>query len=575
VDNCERAQLIVPAPGDLRGGDRYLFSHELVRQTLLAELSALRRRRLHLRVADATESLYADHLDDHARDLVHHLVEAGSTDRERLFRYSVMAGRQAMAASAFEEGVRHFEQALDLGEVDSPERAELFEQAGKAYRAVGRLDEALTTWNQALEMYGAVGDAESVGRICLEASLQLGWATRWEEAVEMAQRGLQGLEGTSSLDRCRLFSMLGALLGAAGLQQASQPILEEGMALADRLGDDLAVGYALSGQTCYEFCYLMHPGASDAGLRSAALLRSGGDVSQAAMTLGWAVVSLVHAGRWREAAEVADELDPLAERLGSYPALIMTRRARGMRTFFEHGDVDELEAFAHRDLEFIRTSGLGWGGMSLTWLGLAEFFRGRWPEALPLLRQGAQQEAPGVLDGTNSACLFEHLAYSGDAGEALALLEQWQGRLPQVGRPALWGVWQMLFSVIEGLTVLGEHERAASYQPLVVDALGTGSVLGNYHDGRLLQRVAGIAATAGRRWEAAEGHFEAALTLADELPHRIEGLQTRRFYGWMLLQRGRPGDRERAARLLATAAAGYRSLGMARHADLAEALITA
>lgn len=573
VDNCERAQLIAPAPGDLRGGDRYLFSHELVRQTLLAELSAPRRRRLHLRVAEAMESVYADHVDDHARDLARHLAEAGSADREKLFHYSVMAGRQAMAASAFEEGVRHFEQALALEEAGHSQRAELFEHAGKAYRAVGRLDDALTLWNQSLEMYEALGEAESIGRICQEASGQLGWATRWGEAVEMARRGLRGLEGRSSLDRCRILGMLGALVGAAGFQKESQAIVEEGMALADRLGDDFALGYALSGKTCYEFCYLAHPAASDAGLRSAELLRSGGDLSQAAMTLGWAVVSLVHAGRWREAAEVVDELEPLAERLGSYPALVMSGRARAMRNFFEHGDVDELEAFAQRDLELNRTSGLGWGGMSLTWLGLVEFLRGRWAEALPLFRRGVQQEPPGVLDGTNSACLFEHLAYSGDTAEALALLEQWRGRLPQVGQPALWGAWQMLFSVIEGLAVLGEHEQAASYQSLLVDALRTGSVLGNYHDGRLLQRVAGIAAATGRRWKAAEGHFEAALRLADELPHRIEGLQTRRFYGWMLLHRERPGDHERAASLLAAAAAGYRSLGMARHADLSEALL--
>jgi class 3 adenylate cyclase/DNA-binding winged helix-turn-helix (wHTH) protein len=575
VDNCERAQLIAPAPGDLRAGDRYLFSHELVRQTLLAELSAPRRRRLHLRVAEAMESLYADHVDDHARDLARHLAEAGSADRDRLFHYSVIAGRQAMAASAFEEGVRHFEQALALEKAGHPQRAELFEHAGQAYRAVGRLDDALTLWNQSLEIYEALGEAESIGRICQEAGLQLGWATRWDEAVDMTRRGLRALEGRPSLDQCRLFSMLGALLGGAGLQPAALSVLEEGMALADRLGDDLALGYALSGKTCYEFCYLAHPAALDAGLRSAALLRSGDDLSQAAMTLGWTAVSLVHAGRWQEAGELVDELDPLAERLGSYPALIMTKRARGMRVFFEHGDLDELEAFGHRDLEFIRTSGLGFGGMSLTWLGLAEFLRGRWPEALPLFHQGAEQEAPGVLDGTNSACLFEYLAYLGHTEEALALLGRWEGRLPRVGQPALWGVWQMLFSVVEGLVMLGEDERAASFQPLVVDALGTGSILGSYHDGRLLQRVAGIAAAAGRRWEAAEGHFEAALRLAGELPHPIEGLHTRRFYGWMLLRRGSPGDRERGAGLLTAAAAGYRSFGMARHAHLAEALLTA
>jgi DNA-binding SARP family transcriptional activator len=95
----------------------------------------------------------------------------------------------------------------------------------------------------------------------------------------------------------------------------------------------------------------------------------------------------------------------------------------------------------------------------------------------------------------------------------------------------------------------------------------------NYHDVRLLERVAGIASAAGRRWDTAEAHFEAALQLADELPHRIEALETRRFYGRMLFERDGPGDRDRAVALVTEAAAGYRSLGMPRHVGLAEALL--
>jgi hypothetical protein len=50
-------------------------------------------------------------------------------------------------------------------------------------------------------------------------------------------------------------------------------------------------------------------------------------------------------------------------------------------------------------------------------------------------------------------------------------------------------------------------------------------------------------------------------------------LETRRFYGQMLIERDGPGDRDRAVGLAKEAGAGYRSLGMARHVDLAEALL--
>ncbi|NIU63451.1 MAG: hypothetical protein GWN66_23075, partial [Pseudomonas stutzeri] len=58
--------------------DRFTFAHELIRQTLLSGVSSPRRRRLHLRVAEAMERVYAHALEEHAADLAHHLYQAGA-----------------------------------------------------------------------------------------------------------------------------------------------------------------------------------------------------------------------------------------------------------------------------------------------------------------------------------------------------------------------------------------------------------------------------------------------------------------------------------------------------------------
>ena len=254
-----------------------------------------------------------------------------------------------------------------------------------------------------------------------------------------------------------------------------------------------------SGQTCYEFCYLQHPASSRPGLQAAEILRTAGDLGQAAMALGWTVMSLVQAGRWQEAADVREELAPLAERLCHYPARIMVGRADATLRFFESGNLDELKRIRPPGLcDQGQASGLGWGGMDLIWLGVVEFLRGNWDGALVHLQEGVALEPPGVLDGTGWAFLFEYLAYTGAEDEARALLEDKREMLPEAGRPATWGAWQLLFSVIEGLVVLGDRDQAAGYYPQVQQALGTGSVLGNYQDGRLLHRVAGVAAAAGR-----------------------------------------------------------------------------
>src|SRR5207302_1084609 len=58
VEDAEQARVIVPE--EREGEIYYSFAHELIRQTLLASLSMLRRQRMHLAVADAMERLYKD-----------------------------------------------------------------------------------------------------------------------------------------------------------------------------------------------------------------------------------------------------------------------------------------------------------------------------------------------------------------------------------------------------------------------------------------------------------------------------------------------------------------------------------
>jgi hypothetical protein len=56
----------------------FTFSHELVRQTLLAGISAPRRQHLHASVADAIARLHPDAVNTRAGDIADHLIKAGS-----------------------------------------------------------------------------------------------------------------------------------------------------------------------------------------------------------------------------------------------------------------------------------------------------------------------------------------------------------------------------------------------------------------------------------------------------------------------------------------------------------------
>ena len=110
-DEAERARLI--SPGNAAG--ELMFSHELIRQTLLSGVSAVKRERLHFRTAQAVSRLYSDDLESRAGDLAYHLSRGGrSADRASLVRYLTIAGDRAFDAAAFDDAVGHFEHALSL-----------------------------------------------------------------------------------------------------------------------------------------------------------------------------------------------------------------------------------------------------------------------------------------------------------------------------------------------------------------------------------------------------------------------------------------------------------------------------
>jgi hypothetical protein len=64
------------------------------------------------------------------------------------------------------------------------------------------------------------------------------------------------------------------------------------------------------------------------------------------------------------------------------------------------------------------------------------------------------------------------------------------------------------------------------------------------------------------------------LRQAHEIPVVIEQPETRRLYAAMLIDRGGPGDRERAGQLLAEASHRYAQIGMPRHRQLAESTLS-
>ena len=93
---------------------RYQFTHALIQETLVAELTITRKVRLHARIAETLEDAYGENAGAHAAELAHHFAEAeGVLGSDRLVHYSLLAGERALRARAYEEAEAHLQRGLE------------------------------------------------------------------------------------------------------------------------------------------------------------------------------------------------------------------------------------------------------------------------------------------------------------------------------------------------------------------------------------------------------------------------------------------------------------------------------
>jgi tetratricopeptide (TPR) repeat protein len=565
VEKGQRMGIIVPSA---EGPEKpFTFAHELVRQTLLAEMSIVRRQQLHAKVAAALESLDPTSAKENAGEISDHLVKAGSfANREAVIRWATDAGNAALEVSAFEEARVSFESALSrVGQTEERRRAELLYRLGIAKRGLGRWSEARDVWEQTLEIFTVLGDQESIARTCLRFAEGATWSGKQREAFAIAERLLAKLTTVSS-DRAFLLATLALGKLDDDEPDAAHEVFTAAFAVAEELSDARVKAAILAFRSKLNFvCLRLHEALEDS-LRSAELLTPSAAWIRAEQLL-WYKAILLQLGRMQEADNVGQELEPLASRIGHLPALSSCRRTSAWIQFWRHPNVAQLEDKMRGDLDVQTESGLNPFFMSAAQLSTAEFLSGKWDQALRHAESAWSPEAPHHVQAMNIAVRFRPLAYSGDREVALALMNSHRELVGRAGKTNIYGSWMLLLAAIEGLFVLGEREQAAALYPVVRELIDTGTVCIQILS-RFPRTVAGISAAAARNWNVAEEHFRIGLEQAEAFPNQLEQTEIRRFHAMMLLDRGTRGDRREARKLLNETLESYRRIGMRRHVEL-------
>ena len=153
--------------------DRWRFSHDKLRETLLADLADDGRRDIHRRAAEAVEAAYPDR-GARAAGLAHHWGIAGDRTREAL--YASLGGQRAMEGSAYAEAVTLLGRALDIAATDPSvpvEVAPAERLLGEALFGLGRLEDSQARLERAVRHLGGAVPVPSLSRSAVTVAGQV------------------------------------------------------------------------------------------------------------------------------------------------------------------------------------------------------------------------------------------------------------------------------------------------------------------------------------------------------------------------------------------------------------------
>jgi len=257
-DRAEESRLLRRVGQEFLG--RYAFTHTLVRDAIYGELLRGRRVRYHHEIAVATERVHAGELDTYVNELAHHFsMGAALADAAKATHYCRAAGERALRLLAFEEAAVHFIRSLEVAEQfgsSTPEaRCDVLIALAEAQNRAGDSASANTNLERAATLARSLGDADRLAAAALRAGplSYLGIVRADEQQIRLLEEALAALpDGKDSHLRAMVTARLGLVVvyrtkvPATGNLRRSLALSNDAVAMARRLGDRVALGYALN-----------------------------------------------------------------------------------------------------------------------------------------------------------------------------------------------------------------------------------------------------------------------------------------------------------------------------------------
>jgi class 3 adenylate cyclase/tetratricopeptide (TPR) repeat protein len=529
----------------------FTFANALINHTLYERLGATRRARMHQRAAEALEELCGADPGDRLPELAHHWSRATvSVDPAKAIGYARQAGERALAELAPDDGLRWFNQALELlgpGGGDSPDRADALIGVGAAQRQLG--DPAFR--DTVLRATGIARRLDDGGRLVRAALANTrGWHTAAGlvdgERVEALEAAIAAA-APNGPDRARLLAHLAGELTFSGDFPRVRALIDEALTTARAAGDRRALADVLSSvSNALLGSADTAPQRWDLSRELTALADDLADPQRQFFAALWSFPAAVQLHDLTEMERSFDRLRHIGEEVGQ-PIMRWASLYYGSLRAHLAGDLDAAEARA------LEAAGLGHEtgqADALMIVGVqlltVRHEQGRLDELVDIVAQRAA-ENPGIptLQGTLA------FAYSelGRLDEAAAIFDDAASRdFTDLPFDVAWAPGISRYSEVAAR--LGASGPAASlydkllpYRDQIVTSVLTvnGSV----------ERILGVLAATTGRLDAAERHLAAAADVHETLGAPLFLART-----WLNWGRAvQPADPERARDLLNRAAA--------------------
>jgi tetratricopeptide (TPR) repeat protein len=565
---------------------RFTFAHALIRDTLYEDLAPARRVQLHRRVGEALERLHDP--DAFLPQLAHHFFQAVPGGNEKIaISYALRAGRQALAALAYEDALGHFERATEVAAkvaIGDALRCKLLLSMGDAQAKVGDPASARMTFERAAAVARGLGDAERLALAALGAGgLQVPTGVVDAQLDALLDEALAELGPDDSSLRGRLLARRAMGASFTASRDERDAMTAEAVAIARRLEDRGVLAYALNAR-CFA---LWAPDDErlrlETGSEIVRLARQAGDAELALEGHAWRIVALLESGDIAAAdAEIKRYARVAAER--QQPASLWQAEVmRAMRALLD-GSLDEAErlaaqafSIAQRDPEPATADGSGTRlGPNAALAYASQVFnvrthQGRLHEMEDTVRALAH-EYPTLPVWR---CALAYLLCDGPdrSFEARTLFDQLASKhfedLPVDG---YWLVAMALLAEIAAY--LGDANRARLLYDLLRPYAGRQVVVGRalVCRGAVSHYVGLLAATMGRTADA-DAAFAAALELHERLGARVYAARTRRDWGRTLITRRDKEHADAGRQHLEQALAAFTALGLERPAEPIRALL--